>query len=996
MNLNVGVDTGKAKKDVVSLAKSIIDTFKGTDKSIQSSTSSMQSLENRIQKTSDKLSALRDRQAELAQKQIPTQEYVEIQKQIEQATKQLDKYNAMMDKASETGNRMSTRQTRNIQYEVAQLESTVEYAKAELQDLVDTGRAFTLGGDSAEYARVSQQIRYAEDEMSLLNTKHDEMIAKQEQEISGAERLKSAFNGVRNSVSKVVSGVKSMASAGKRSFNDIEKSTTRSLKNLLKYALGIRSLYVLFRRLRTTATESLKAMGKQFPEIQSDLNALSNSFNGLKASIGTMFQPLLAAAVPVLTTIINLATRAANAIGSLFAALTGQDYVYKATAANNDYADSVSGVGKAAKEANKQLGEYDELMVIQQDTNTGGAGGGGGGADSGMNWEKVPVESSIQDLADRIKKAWEDADFFDIGYDIGTKIKNGLDGIDWASIQETAYKIGKSLATLLNGIFASDVLDSVGDTVGNALNTAIQLGLGFVENFDWAENGKKIASGLNHLLDTFDEHAFAELITKAIKGALDLATGFFSEADFKLLGEKLGNLISDLTMEIPEITVKITKLAWEIAKDAAGFVAGLNESNPFLVDLLGVLGIIKLAGAGFGFTMPLLTIAVAKIGWDLGNTIYESLDTDENGQNLIDRFVEASGLGDLAVTIADLFEDLGGLSIDGFIQGLVDALTEFELKLKAWVDTYIIEPWKELLGIHSPSTVFAEFGKMCIEGLKNGLLNEIANIKQWIQTNVIAKITGAFEGMKEIAINIKAAFSDTKDSIKAKWSDIISGVQDKTAYMRAAIATKWNDIKDAWNGVVGNIQNKTASMKASFVTKWNDIKNDYYAVYNNVVGKTISLSASFTAKWSNFKKTYQNFIANFKNKSFTISATFSAAASDLKKWVNTNVIAKINTQFYKVPILKSHPIPYLAKGAVIPPNKEFMAILGDQKQGTNIETPLATMVEAFTRALDMRDENASNKEPIVLQLDGKDVATAVWDEEEKRYKQTGKYRPSYS
>lgn len=44
-------------------------------------------------------------------------------------------------------------------------------------------------------------------------------------------------------------------------------------------------------------------------------------------------------------------------------------------------------------------------------------------------------------------------------------------------------------------------------------------------------------------------------------------------------------------------------------------------------------------------------------------------------------------------------------------------------------------------------------------------------------------------------------------------------------------------------------------------------------------------------------------------------------------------------------------LPRLAQGAVIPPNREFMAVLGDQKQGTNIETPLATMVQAFKQAL---------------------------------------------
>lgn len=40
-------------------------------------------------------------------------------------------------------------------------------------------------------------------------------------------------------------------------------------------------------------------------------------------------------------------------------------------------------------------------------------------------------------------------------------------------------------------------------------------------------------------------------------------------------------------------------------------------------------------------------------------------------------------------------------------------------------------------------------------------------------------------------------------------------------------------------------------------------------------------------------------------------------------------------------------IPRLAQGAVIPPNREFLAILGDQKSGTNIEAPLSTIVDAF-------------------------------------------------
>ena len=51
-------------------------------------------------------------------------------------------------------------------------------------------------------------------------------------------------------------------------------------------------------------------------------------------------------------------------------------------------------------------------------------------------------------------------------------------------------------------------------------------------------------------------------------------------------------------------------------------------------------------------------------------------------------------------------------------------------------------------------------------------------------------------------------------------------------------------------------------------------------------------------------------------------------------------------------------IPYLAQGAVIPPNAPFMAMLGDQKHGTNIEAPLSTIQEAV--ALVMEDYAAAN------------------------------------
>ena len=49
--------------------------------------------------------------------------------------------------------------------------------------------------------------------------------------------------------------------------------------------------------------------------------------------------------------------------------------------------------------------------------------------------------------------------------------------------------------------------------------------------------------------------------------------------------------------------------------------------------------------------------------------------------------------------------------------------------------------------------------------------------------------------------------------------------------------------------------------------------------------------------------------------------------------------------------LTAPQIPYLAQGAVIPPNREFMAVLGDQSHGTNVEAPLATIQQAVAAVM---------------------------------------------
>ena len=55
---------------------------------------------------------------------------------------------------------------------------------------------------------------------------------------------------------------------------------------------------------------------------------------------------------------------------------------------------------------------------------------------------------------------------------------------------------------------------------------------------------------------------------------------------------------------------------------------------------------------------------------------------------------------------------------------------------------------------------------------------------------------------------------------------------------------------------------------------------------------------------------------------------------------------------FNIPHVYAPQIPYLAKGAVIPPNAPFMAMLGDQRHGTNVEAPLETIQEAVALVMD--------------------------------------------
>ena len=80
-----------------------------------------------------------------------------------------------------------------------------------------------------------------------------------------------------------------------------------------------------------------------------------------------------------------------------------------------------------------------------------------------------------------------------------------------------------------------------------------------------------------------------------------------------------------------------------------------------------------------------------------------------------------------------------------------------------------------------------------------------------------------------------------------------------------------------------------------------------------------------------------------------------------------------------IPSISEVELPRLARGAVIPPNREFLAVLGDQRSGTNIEAPVSEIEGAVARAL-QKVGTTSGSRPItvILQVDRRELGRVVY------------------
>lgn len=193
---------------------------------------------------------------------------------------------------------------------------------------------------------------------------------------------------------------------------------------------------------------------------------------------------------------------------------------------------------------------------------------------------------------------------------------------------------------------------------------------------------------------------------------------------------------------------------------------------------------------------------------------------------------------------------------------------------------------------------------------------------------------------------IKEAATKLKDWVVGKTRALVDGVTKKLTNLKEKISGVWKYVREKTTTTFGNMWNtvttKVGAIKDAIVSKFTSardtvvdtfarIRDTVASVFNNVIGIV------------------NGAIGTINNAIGTIESALSFGPWKVPTPFGSKTIG-FKATFPRVPT-----VPYLAKGAVIPPRSEFLAVLGDQKQGNNIETP-----EALLRKI-VREETAGRQ-----------------------------------
>lgn len=609
---------------------------------------------------------------------------------------------------------------------------------------------------------------------------------------------------------------------------NVVKRITEKIMPSLKRVINLAKRAFIF----TTISAGFRYLKRQLTQYLSTNEELTGALANLKGAFLTAFNPIFEAVIPALTALINALTRVFAAVSSLTSMLFGKtaQQAKDNAQALNAQAQATKGVGKAAKEATKQLAAFDQLNVLSENA----AGEGGGAADEteavafdfevdSKEWDSWgealsgfmdKIIDRLPDVADALESFKKKVNGFAV------KLK---DALTFDGLLDKVKTIGSTLGAMISDWFKDLDWESLGTAFGAGLNILITLLDNFVNNVDWKGIGASIATFLNNTISEIDWEAVGRLFFAGVKIGILVLAGLIENADMEQVGQAITSFVQGFAQAVSET---IEAVDWK-------------KIGEQVRDLFCAIDWAAVAEAVFTVLGEAFA-AAALFLWGL---------LEEAWNKVVEWWHEHA------------IED-GKFTLRGFLEGIGEAI----IGIADWIKKHVLDPFvngfKKVFGISSPSKVMAEIGSYIIEGLKEGITSKISSI---------------IESVKKLFDSVKQWY---EESVKPKltvdyWKEQFSGISD--------------GLKGVLNGVLGFVE----------------------TCINWIVDKINGISI------------------------------------DIPSWASS--VLGISSIGFSIPRVS---IPRLAQGAVIPPNREFMAVLGDQKHGTNIEAPLDTIVAAFRQALD--------------------------------------------
>lgn len=616
---------------------------------------------------------------------------------------------------------------------------------------------------------------------------------------SGAIRKASgAFSALIQKFSSGIPLMKRFSSANK----SVSSGLGGGLKNILKYTLGIRSLFVLVNKLRSALVDGFKNLSQYSGETNNSLSMLMSSLTQLKNAFAAAFAPILNVVAPILNSIIQKIISVVNTFGQLTSALTGKTTYIKAKKVQQDYAKSLNSNAASAtnaKKANEELQRtilsFDQINKMDDnsssDSDNGIADTGGLSPSDMFDTQSIP--SRIKGIADMIKQAWKNADFTDIGTMVGNKLNAALNSIPWDKIRNTCNKIAKSIATFLNGFIEAVDWKLVGNTFAQGINTVFDAANTFAENFHWKSLGDAIGNGVNGALGGLDWNLIQETVHNIATGITDTLNSFIQTTDWALVGQSFGNGINTI---LDFFYTGINNFDW------TGTGAALAE---FVNNAINTIDFVKLGQTVSDGVKGIFDFGIAAIegvDWStVGEKVWDGLAAiDWNG--ISDKFFELLGaaFGGLSAFLGGFIsdavagaqkyfqkkiEECGGKISLGILKGIKDGIVGIGEWIVDHVFTPFIDGFKKAFGIHSPSTVMAEQGGFVISGLLKGVEDKAGNFFGYIKdipgktVNFIGDIKGKVHSKgTDIIQGLKEGFTDRWDSFTDILSELPNKIQD--------------------------------------------------------------------------------------------------------------------------------------------------------------------------------------------------------------------------